>query len=109
MLESKQFPVSRTGKLHLTGLCYEQNYPNPFNPSTNIRFQLANNQHVEIKVYNIVGKEVRTLTNQQYAAGQHTLVWDGTNNAGHSVVSGVYIYKMTAGKFSQTRKMNLVR
>ena len=87
----------------------EQNYPNPFNPSTNIRFQLANNQHVEIKVYNIVGKEVRTLTNQQYAAGQHTLVWDGTNNAGHSVVSGVYIYKMTAGKFSQTRKMNLVR
>ena len=87
----------------------EQNYPNPFNPSTNIRFQLANNQHVEIKVYNIVGKEVRTLTNQQYAAGQHTLVWDGTNNAGRSVVSGVYIYKMTAGKFSQTRKMNLVR
>jgi hypothetical protein len=87
----------------------EQNYPNPFNPSTNIRFQLPQDEKVELKIYNMLGQEVRTLADAQYAAGQHTLVWDGKNNRGRAVASGVYIYTMTAGKFTQTKKMNLVR
>ncbi len=85
------------------------NYPNPFNPSTNISFQLPIDEWVELGIYNNLGKKVRTLADQKYAKGQHTLVWDGKNNRGKGVVSGIYIYKITAGKFTQTRKMNLVR
>jgi FtsP/CotA-like multicopper oxidase with cupredoxin domain len=87
----------------------EQNYPNPFNPSTNIRFQLPQDERVELKIYNMLGQEVRTLANEKYTAGQHTLVWDGKNNHGKAVASGIYVYKMTAGKFTRTKKMNLVR
>jgi spore coat protein A, manganese oxidase len=86
-----------------------QNYPNPFNPSTTINFQLPRNEFVELKVYNQLGQEVRSLAKANYEAGSHLLVWDGKNNNGRSVSSGVYIYRIKAGKFTKSMKMNLIR
>ena len=87
----------------------EQNYPNPFNPSTTIRFNLPQTETVEMAIYNTLGQEVRTLVNQRYDAGQHSVVWDGRDNNGKRVSSGVYIYRIRAGHFVQSRRMNLVR
>jgi len=87
----------------------EQNYPNPFNPETLIRFQLTQPGYVVLKVFNIVGQEVRILVARDLNTGIHTLRWDGRNGNGIAVTSGMYIYKLTAGKFSQMKKMNLVR
>ena len=86
-----------------------QNYPNPFNPSTTIHFRIPQDEKVEVKIYNTLGQEVRALTSQRFAAGSHSLVWDGKDNQGSAVASGIYLYKFTAGKFTQTRKMNLVK
>lgn len=81
-----------------------QNYPNPFNPSTNIPFELSTASNVEISVYTILGQEVATLTNDLYSAGQHSISW---NAQGFS--SGVYIYRMRASGFTQTKKLLLLK
>jgi FtsP/CotA-like multicopper oxidase with cupredoxin domain len=86
-----------------------QNYPNPFNPSTTINFQLPSDEFVELKIFNRIGQEVRTLVNSGYQAGSHKVVWDGKNNRGKSVASGMYIYKIKAGKYTKSMKMNLIR
>jgi hypothetical protein len=71
-----------------------QNFPNPFNPVTEIRFFLDKSQDVELKVYNPLGQLIRSLVQNQMPAGFHTVAWDGTNNDGHQVPSGVYIYTL---------------
>ncbi len=85
-------------------LSLEQNYPNPFNPLTNIRFGLPKASKVNIEVYNTLGQRVAELINKQKPAGYHTMQFDGTNLA-----SGVYFYKIQAGKFLQVKKMLLLR
>jgi hypothetical protein len=87
----------------------EQNYPNPFNPETEIRFQLPATNHVVIKIFNALGQEIRTLVNAQYEAGNHSARWDGKDKNGIPVASGVYLYQLQAGAFSQVMKMSLVR
>jgi hypothetical protein len=88
----------------------EQNYPNPFNPTTNIKFKLPINKNVSLKIYNALGQEVRTLINDQnYAPGGHTVQWDGKDNNGNLVASGVYVYTLYYGNFSKSNKMTLVR
>ena len=82
----------------------EQNYPNPFNPSTIINYQLAMNSHVTLKVYDILGREVATLVNEEKPAGSYSVQW----NAG-GVASGVYFYKLEAGSFSATRRLMLIK
>jgi FtsP/CotA-like multicopper oxidase with cupredoxin domain len=86
-----------------------QNYPNPFNPTTTINFQLPKNEFVELKVYNQLGQEVRSLIKSNYEAGSHSVIWNGKNNLGQAVSSGVYIYRIKAGKFTKSMKMNLIR
>ncbi len=81
-----------------------QNYPNPFNPATKIQFTLPETMEVRLDVYNIAGQRVATLVNEQREAGAHTVEFDGTR-----VASGVYIYRITAGSFVQTRKMTLIK
>ena len=86
-----------------------QNYPNPFNPSTQIRFDLKENGDVRLVIYNVMGQEVRTLLSTRMSAGQHVVAWDGTDQHGRTVGSGVYIYRLRAGSFVESRKMLLTR
>lgn len=86
-----------------------QNYPNPFNPSTEIRFELPTARDVKLTIYNQVGQSIRTLVDRRMKAGAYALKWDGTDNAGQGVASGVYFYSIEAGDFSQIRKMTLVK
>jgi len=87
----------------------EQNYPNPFNPETTVRFQLPKAGQVVLKIFNILGAEVRTLVDAPYEAGYHHARWDGKDKNGHPVASGVYLYQLRAGDFSQVKKMSLLR
>jgi hypothetical protein len=86
-----------------------QNYPNPFNPQTTIEFTLKDRGAMTLKVYNVNGQLVRTLIDGVRAAGPDTKVWDGHNDAGQSVSSGVYFYKLVTNNFSQTKKMVLLK
>ncbi|MBD3167975.1 MAG: T9SS type A sorting domain-containing protein [candidate division Zixibacteria bacterium] len=81
-----------------------QNYPNPFNATSAIPFELAENGNVSLKVYNLAGQLVETLLDGQMQAGSHVINWDAS-----SVASGVYFYKLEAGNYSSTRKMNLLK
>ena len=74
-----------------------QNYPNPFNPSTVINYALPKSSLVTIKIYNILGQEVKTLINGQRQPGYYTVQWNGDNNSGRTVASGMYIYRVEAG------------
>jgi hypothetical protein len=88
----------------------EQNYPNPFNPSTKIAFTLPVNNKISLKVYDILGKEVRMLINgEDYVKGSHSVTWDGKNNFGASVASGTYIYKLSFNTFEKSMKMMLLK
>ena len=86
-----------------------QNYPNPFNPNTEIKFDLPENIHVELAIYNTLGQKVTTLINEERAAGAYRIIWDSKNAGGMNVASGVYIYQIKAGNFIQSRKMILIR
>ena len=86
-----------------------QNYPNPFNPDTEIRYQLPEATHVKLEIYNLLGQKIRTLIDAQQPAASHTIRWDGKDNTGIAVSSGVYLYRLTAGRFCETRKMVLIR
>jgi outer membrane protein assembly factor BamB len=86
-----------------------QNYPNPFNPSTTINFSLPQKQMVKLIVYDILGKEVKTLVNGEKDAGSYNVQWNGTNNNGVNVSTGIYIYRITAGSFIQEKKMILMK
>jgi len=87
-----------------------QNFPNPFNPSTRIQFAMPTKGHVSLKIYNVAGQLVRTLQDGVMDAGSHELTWDGSNNLGSNVASGVYFYKINAGDdYENMKKMVLLR
>jgi len=86
-----------------------QNYPNPFNPTTTIKYQLPHVTDVKLVIYNVLGQRVRTLVNNRMEAGYHSLVWDGLNQQGSTVASGVYIYHFQAGDFQKTMKLMLLK
>ncbi len=92
-----------------SGFRLDPNYPNPFNPSTTIRYQTALSGTVSLKIYNMLGQEVRTLVNAAQTAGEHTVQWDGKDHAGKAVSSGIYIYRLQAGNFAKSNKMTLMR
>ncbi len=86
-----------------------QNYPNPFNPNTSIQFQVPKSSDVTIRIYDMLGQEVRTLFAGQVNAGRYVTEWNGINNSGIKMSSGTYIYKMTAGDFVDTKEMVLLK
>ena len=86
-----------------------QNYPNPFNPTTTIKYQLPEAGFVSLKIYNMLGQEVRTLVNAEQSAGIFQAVWNGKDNSGNVVASGTYIYRLTAGTNVVTKKMVLLK
>ncbi len=87
----------------------QPNYPNPFNPETRIRFGLPQSARVQVVVYDMTGRRIKTLLQGQLAAGWHTVRWDGSNESGLRVGSGLYFYTVRAGNFSITRKMMLIQ
>ena len=87
----------------------QQNYPNPFNPTTNIDFELNELGHVRIIIYDIIGREVKTLINSIQDPGYKSIKWNATNNAGQPVSAGIYLYTIHTGQFRQTKKIVLLK
>ncbi len=85
------------------------NYPNPFNPETTISYSVEKAGNVSIEIYNILGQKVKTLVNDKKEAGSHNVVWNGKDQAGNNVSSGVYFYRMKNGSYSKTNKMILMK
>lgn len=83
----------------------QQNYPNPFNPSTKIAFSIPERQKLELTVFNILGQKIRTLASGTRNAGQHSVIWDGTDDFGEVVSSGIYFYQLKTRDFLKTKKM----
>jgi hypothetical protein len=86
-----------------------QNYPNPFNPETVIKYSLAKSGAVDLAVYNLLGQKVRVLVSAIHPAGAHEINWNGRDEAGNLLPSGVYVYRLTAAEFTQTKKMILMQ
>jgi len=82
-----------------------QNIPNPFNSGTSISYSLPEKSHVTIRIFNILGQEVKTVVDEFRNAGEYSVRWDGRNNSGRSVSTGLYLYRIEAGDYSGTRKM----
>jgi hypothetical protein len=101
--------ISLDGNTVPREIALSQNYPNPFNPTTTISYQLPVAEKVTLRVFDMLGREVKTLVNGDVQAGTHTAVWNGTNNSGIQVASGVYVYKLQAGKMQLNKKMTLMR
>jgi len=91
------------------GISIQDAFPNPFNASTIIRYELQEQSIVHLEIYDLLGQKVRTLFRGEQPAGIHNIQWNGLNFAGISLPSGVYLYRVNAGDFSQTRKMLLLR
>jgi hypothetical protein len=87
----------------------EANYPNPFNPSTVIEYYLGKAGATTLRIFNMMGEEVRTLVNENKTAGQYRAIWNGKNNQGASVASGVYILRLQSGDFQQSRRITLLK
>jgi flagellar hook assembly protein FlgD len=86
-----------------------QNYPNPFNPTTTINFSLPAASDARLDIYNVIGERVTTLINEFLPAGRYQITWNGRLTDGAQAPSALYLYRLEAGDFSQTRKMLLVK
>ena len=92
-----------------TEFALHQNYPNPFNPITTLRYELPENGLVNITIYDMLGREVKTLVNQTQGAGYKSVIWDATNDYGKPVSAGIYLYQIQAGEYISTKKMVLLK
>jgi hypothetical protein len=92
-----------------TDYVLHNNYPNPFNPETNIQFDIPESGNVSLKIYNMLGQQVKALVEETKTAGTHRVQWDGSNEDGQSVPSGVYVYRLIAENFTATKKMSLMK
>jgi len=105
------FIVTSVGSTLLNPLQYllRQNFPNPFNPSTEIKYFIGGRSNLTLKIYNVLGQVVATLADGTFDAGEYTAVWDGKNDVGMPVGSGVYFYRLETETFKESRKMLLLR
>lgn len=118
-LDSRALAIELSGELKLEvanssdsrpqRFSLSQNYPNPFNPRTSIRYALPQDAHVRLTVYNVLGQKVATLVDEYQIAGYKTVWWDGQDAEGNELSSGVYFYRLTAGEFSEVKKMMMVK
>jgi hypothetical protein len=110
-IQSTTEPTDVEDANHLVPAKFEvfQNYPNPFNPTTTISYTLPKNSFVTLKVYDVLGREVKTLVNTEQKPGVYNMLWNGENNFGTKVASGIYIYRVTAGAKVQSKKMILMK
>ena len=96
--------VSETASMLPASFELEQNFPNPFNPTTSIRYSVPQSSHVALTIFDILGREIRTLINEVQSPGHYTVTFDGRDLA-----SGVYFYRLTSGSFSATKKFVMVK
>ena len=87
----------------------KQNFPNPFNPFTNIEFYLDKNQNIEIIIYDVKGRKIKTLVSEFMLSGTHLVIWDGKDEYGINVPSGIYIYQLLFPNITLSNKMILLR
>ncbi len=87
----------------------EQNYPNPFNPETRISYQLAGSGFISLGIYDLLGRAIKTLVNKDQPSGRYTIDWNGTDNFGNKVPSGVYMYSLRTGNYFISKKMVLMK
>lgn len=87
----------------------KQNFPNPFNPNTTIEYSIPRNEFVDLKIFNMIGQEIKRLVQSNQTAGAHVIQWDGKNNAGETMSAGIYIVQITAGTFSDNRRIVLLK
>ena len=92
-----------------TEFALQQNYPNPFNPITTINYDLPKSAHVQLVIYDILGREVRSLINQEQQAGYYSFNWNSKDNFGRPVSAGVYFYQIRSQEFVKTKKMILLK
>ncbi len=86
-----------------------QNYPNPFNPSTTIKYVLPKNSYVTLKIYDMLGREIKTLVNKEQNTGSYEVQWNGEDNNGNKVASGTYVYRIIAGEYTFSKKLILMK
>jgi len=86
-----------------------QNFPNPFNPVTSVNYSLPEAVHVRLEIYNALGQKVRTLVEEPQIAGYKTVHWNGVDDYGRGMASGVYFYRLEAGKYSSSKKLLLLK
>jgi len=86
-----------------------QNYPNPFNPSTTISYAIPQQSNVMVKIYDMLGREVKTLVSEEQMPGVYDVLWNGDNNYGINVATGIYLYRVVAGNNVQVKKMILLK
>ena len=102
-----------TRAFHVEGIPDEfslhQNYPNPFNPVTKIEYDIPEEGNMSLRVYDLMGREVRTLVNGLQRAGYHEILWNGMNNKGEQVAAGLYLYQMKSEGLTKTMKMVLIK
>lgn len=101
--------VNQSDDLIPNSISLNQNYPNPFNPVTNIKFELNKSETVSIKIYNILGKEIKLLVQEELPSGEYSILWSGKDDEGNSLPSGIYFIQMKAGKYQQTIKSVLLK
>jgi len=108
---TKAYAEHSSAGIPLTPVEYslEQNYPNPFNPSTTIRYSLNKRSAVALEIYNTLGQRVKTLVHGEQTTGTYSIVWNGSNDAGSFVSSGMYFYHLHAGEFRASKKLLLLR
>jgi hypothetical protein len=92
-----------------TGYNLADNYPNPFNPESTIEYELPQAGLVRFEVFNLLGQKIKTLIDQNQDAGIHHIVWNGNNDLGEAVASGIYLYRIEANNFQATKRMLLIR
>ncbi|MFQ5709961.1 MAG: T9SS type A sorting domain-containing protein [bacterium] len=107
--EPAAVPTTVAGEAIPEKFALEPNYPNPFNPETTIRYSLHTDMHVTLTIYNLLGQEIKTLVDAHHKAGVFRVVWQGRDEAGNKVTSGVYIYQLKSEGFVETRKMILLQ
>lgn len=101
--------LSTAPEIQSAGYALQQNYPNPFNPSTKISYSIPSSGNVQLAIYNMMGEEIIRLKNEFQQAGSHSIAWNGRNEAGNFVPSGIYLYRINVNSFSQIKKMILLK
>lgn len=102
-------PVANADDLMVTATKLQGNYPNPFNPNTTISYDVKDASEVFLAIYNVKGQLIRSLVNEAKSTGHHTVAWDGRDQNGNVVGSGIYQYVMKAGRYHETRRMTLIK